>query len=74
MGARIVKRSNGKLTIEVDMELGGDMLSQEEAIQQAVNEAGKLATREAYQGFDTDGTAIVQGDKKMTSKGSKKKV
>jgi hypothetical protein len=31
MGARIVRHKGGKLAIEVDMELNGKMLSQEEA-------------------------------------------
>ena len=54
MGAKIVKRQGRKLTIEVDMELDGDLLTQEEAIQLALNEAGKLATREAMESFDKE--------------------
>ena len=45
MGAKIVKRQGRKLTIEVGMDLDGDMLTPEEAIQMALNEAGKLATK-----------------------------
>ena len=55
MNARIVKQEGGKITLEIDMELKGSMLSQEEAIQLALNEAGKLATRTALENFDTDG-------------------
>ena len=73
MGARIVKQNGGKLTIEVDLELKGSMLSQEEAIQVALNEAGKLATRQALQNFDTDGQPIEVKDRRLTSKGAKKK-
>jgi hypothetical protein len=73
MSARIVKKDGGKITIEVDMELDGDMLSQEEAIQIALNEAGKLATLAAYAGFDTDGRPIERSGERMTSKGEKKK-
>lgn len=73
MSARIVKKNGGKVTIEVDMELNGDMLSQEEAIQIALNEAGKLATRTALENFDTDGSPIDLKGKRLTSKGSKKK-
>lgn len=73
MSARIVKKDGGKVTIEVDMELNGDMLSQEEAIQIALNEAGKLATQTALEHFDTDGNPIKLKGEQLTSKGSKKK-
>lgn len=72
MSARIVKQDGGKVTIEVDMELNGSMLSQEEAIQLALNEAGKLATRAAAERFDTDGTAITHKGQRLSSKGRKK--
>ena len=73
MSARIVKKNGSKVTIEVDMELEGSMLSQEEAIQLALNEAGKLATRTALEGFDTDGKPIEVKGQRLTSKGVKKK-
>lgn len=73
MGARIIKKNGGKLTIEVDMELEGSMLSQEEAIQVALNEAGKLATRTALENFDTTGKPIEVKGRRLTSKGAKKK-
>ena len=72
MSARIVKQDGGKVTIEIDMELNGSMLSQEEAIQLALNEAGKLATRAAAERFDTDGTAITHKGQRLSSKGRKK--
>jgi hypothetical protein len=73
MSARIVKKSGGRVTIEIDMEFNGSMLSQEEAIQLALNEAGKLATQTAVENFDTDGKAIVKKGQKLSSKGRKKK-
>lgn len=73
MSARIIKKDGGKVTIEVDIELEGNMLSQEEAIQLALNEAGKLATRTALENFDTDGTPIEVKGQRLSSKGSKKK-
>ncbi len=45
------------------------MLDFEEAIQQGLNEAGALATTEALQRFDADGSPIQVGDTKLTSKG-----
>jgi len=73
MAARIVKKEGGKLTIEVDMDLKGSMLTQEEAIQVALNEAGKLATLTALENFDTDGKPIRVRGKRLTTKGAKKK-
>lgn len=73
MAARIVKKEGGKLTIEVDMDLKGNMLTQEEAIQVALNEAGKLATLAALENFDTDGKPITVRGKRLTTKGAKKK-
>ena len=45
------------------------MLDFEEVIQQRLNEAGVLATTEALQRFDADGSPIQVGDTKLTSKG-----
>ncbi len=73
MSARIVKKTGSKLTIEIDLDLTGSMLSQEEAIQLALNEAGKLATGRAIEHFDTDGSAILYKGERQTSKGRKKK-
>ena len=73
MGAKIVKRQGRKLTIEVDMDLDGEMLTQEEAIQMALNEAGKLATKEALESFDADGRPIEVKREKLSSKGQGKK-
>ena len=72
MSARIVKQNGGKLTIEIDLDLNGSMSSQQEAIQVALNEAGKLATRQALTTFDTDGAPIEIKGKRLTSKGVKK--
>jgi hypothetical protein len=43
------------------------MLKSEEAIICAVNEVGNLATGEAIEQFDTDGSAIIKDDKAWTS-------
>ena len=73
MNARIVKQEGGTITLEIDMELKGSMLTQEEAIQLALNEAGKLATRTALENFDTDGKPISVKGQRLTTKGVKKK-
>jgi hypothetical protein len=71
--ARIIKKEGKKLIIEIDLELEGDMLSQEEAIQKALNEAGKIATKEAFENFDEDASSIEVDKKKLTKKGEPKK-
>ncbi len=71
--ARIIKKEGKKLIIEIDLELEGDMLSQEEAIQKALNEAGKIATKEAFENFDEDASSIEIDKKKLTKKGAPKK-
>lgn len=45
------------------------MLDCEEQILDALNEAGRLATRECLEQFDTDGSPIIVGGAKLTSKG-----
>jgi len=45
------------------------MLETEAAIQQALNEAGVLATHAALQHFDTDGSPLQRGDTLWYSKG-----
>jgi hypothetical protein len=49
------------------------MLDTEEAIQQALNHAGVLATAEALHQFDTDGSPLVFGSTRWTSKGQEPK-
>ena len=45
------------------------MLKMEEGIRDALNEAGCIAAESALSCFDTDGSPIVMGDTKLTSKG-----
>jgi len=45
------------------------MLEFEESIQRALNEGGVLATQEALQTFEVDGSPIVVGETRLTSKG-----
>lgn len=62
------------VTLEVRVDITGAMLDVEERIQQALNEAGVLVTQEALKRFDTDGTAIMTGAIKWTSKGQEEKL
>lgn len=69
MAATIVARSATGFTIQVQVPYKDAMLDAEEAIQDALNQAGVLATAEALGRFDTDGKPIVLGDVRLTSKG-----
>ena len=69
MTAQVSRQSKDSITIEVTLPLTGSMLQAEEAIQDAVNEVGLLATEEKLKRFDTDGSPIQLGSVRMTSKG-----
>lgn len=62
------------VTLEVRVDISGAMLDAEERIQEALNEAGMVATQEALKRFDTDGTALLTGPIKWTSKGQEEKI
>ena len=69
MTAQVTRQINDSITIEVTLPLIGSMLQAEEAIQDALNEVGLLATEEKLKRFDTDGSPIQLGSVRMTSKG-----
>lgn len=67
--AKIVARKGNKLTMQVTVELTGSLMDMEDIILDACNDMGCLATEEALQKFDADGSPIMVGNTKMTSKG-----
>ena len=69
MSATIISREKGSVTLQVTIEFGKNMLKSEEAILEALNETGTLATGEALKQFDTDGSPIQIKNEKLTSKG-----
>lgn len=73
MGAVIIERHEGSVSIRIEVALSRSMLDTEEVIQQALNEAGVLATAEALQQFDTDGSPLEMGATRWTSKGQEPK-
>jgi hypothetical protein len=73
MPATIIARTDDAFTIQLEIPYRASMLEFEEVIQQRLNEAGVLATTEALQQFDADGSPIQVGDTKLTSKGQLKK-
>lgn len=74
MSSKIIKKQGNKIKIEMEIELDSNsMLSSEEQIAKALNEAGLLATEEALELFDADGLPIEKSGKVLTSKGKQKK-
>lgn len=71
MKSEIIETNSKKVTIKLEVEFSSSMLKTEEAIQQALNQAGILATQEAIKKFDTDGSPLIIGKIKYTSKSKK---
>lgn len=67
--AKIVHRSEKSFKVEIEVSYKKSMLEGEEAIQEAINQAGCLMTGEMFCQFDTDGSPIMIGGVKWTSKG-----
>ena len=70
MTATIVNESADSLTIQVVIPFNRSMLEAENAICNALNEAGSLASGNFLKRFDTDGSPIVIGQTTLTSKGT----
>lgn len=70
MSAAIVSETGSELTLRITIKLDpNSMLTSEENIRESLNAAGCLATSKALAQFDTDGTPIVIGNTKLTSRG-----
>ena len=64
--AKVVSLEDNKLTLQVTVDLTGSLMEMENKILDGCNEMGSLATAEALQKFDTDGSPIKMGEVKMT--------
>ena len=71
MSATIVSQTTQKLVLQVEIALEGSMMQMEENIQDALNDAGRLATGKALETFDTDGSPIILGKTKLTARKEK---
>jgi hypothetical protein len=72
MAASVTLERNGdEMTLRIQMTVapGTPMLECEEHIREALDEGGRLATLECLQNFDSDGSPIMLGGIKLTSKG-----
>ena len=69
MSVKQVSLDEKAVTFQVTIPFGSSMLESENEIQNKLNEVGTLATGELLAKFDTDGSPIIFGATKMTSKG-----
>jgi hypothetical protein len=69
----LIERREDSVTLQVRIPLSRSLVDTEQAIQQALNEAGLLATTEALKQFDTDGSPLRIGQARYTSKGQEPK-
>ena len=52
MTSKVIDRNGTTIKLEITIDIGGSMLQAEDAILEALNEAGYVATQEAIQRFD----------------------
>jgi hypothetical protein len=72
MATEVKLQRNGEqiqITFHLTLRPGTSMMDYEEQLLEALNESGRLATQECLEEFDTDGSPIVLGGIKLTSKG-----
>ena len=58
MPAKLIEQKNNKVTIQFSVELTGQMLTDEQTLQQSLNEAGQAAMMPMIKQFDTNGEPI----------------
>ena len=68
MPAKLVEQKNNKITIQFTVELTGQMLTDEQSLQQSLNEAGQAAMMPMIKQFDTNGEPIRVNGVKHTVK------
>jgi hypothetical protein len=71
MAATLISEDAHQLVIQISIPKSRDFLQCEEQIQDALNEAGRLATGKCLKDFDTDGSPIVMSGHKLTAKRTK---
>ncbi len=74
MSVDLISQKGSELTFQVKINITGSMLEMEERILEASNALGSQASESALKRFDTDGSPIVVGGIKFTSKVEDNKV
>lgn len=73
MSVQLLSIEESQVKIEVTIALSRSMLTSEEAIQQSLNQVGRIATEAALKYLDTDGSAIEMAGEVMRTKGEQPK-
>jgi len=73
MSAKLISVESSVIKIELTIELSESMLENEIKIQEKINEAGRIASKEALKQQDTDGSVLEIGAKKWRTKGEEPK-
>ena len=68
MSVEVISREGNELTLQVKVDISGSMLEAEEKIQDACHALGSFSTARALEHFDTDGTPMIIGQKKIHGK------
>ena len=68
MSATLIEQQGNKITVQFTVELTGQMLKDEEALQQSLNNAGQVAMQPMLKQFDTKGEPIRVAGVKHTVK------
>jgi len=71
--AEIINHGPNAITVQIEIPISSSMLETEELIQQGLNAAGTLTTGYVLSMHDTDGSPLIMGNEKFTSKGLTKK-
>ena len=71
MSTTIISHNSRTLILQIEIPLEGSMMPMEENIQEALNDAGCVATGKALETFDTDGSPIILGKTKLTARKQK---
>ena len=72
MAAQLLREDDDQLVIEITVPKSRDFLQCEDDIQDALNEAGRLATAKCLEDFDADGSPVIMGGgEKLTAKRTK---
>lgn len=72
--AKIIKQEGNELTLEIKVRLDSSFFESEKNILDACNELGNIATEKALEQFDTDGSPIMIGNIKLTTKSKVDKI
>jgi hypothetical protein len=74
MSVKKISNNVQEIVLQISIPMQGSMLEVEEEIQRQINEAGLIATQSKLERFDTDGSPIIIGNTKYTSKGKFEKI